>query len=164
VPKEYVPAVEKGVREAMENGVLAGYPMVDFRAILLDGSYHEVDSSDLAFKVAASMAYKAGLEKAKPTILEPIMAVECAAPEENLGDVISDFGARMGHVEGIEDRHGSKVVKAQVPLRAMFGYTTSLRSMTKGRATHTMQFSHYQEAPRSIQEAIVEKSRGPRAS
>jgi elongation factor G len=164
VPKEYIPSVEKGVREAMENGVLAGYPMVDFRAILLDGSYHEVDSSDLAFKVAASMAYKAGLEKAKPTILEPIMAVECAAPEEHLGDVISDFGARMGHVEGIEDRHGSKVVKALVPLRAMFGYTTSLRSMTKGRATHTMQFSHYQEAPRSIQEAIVEKSRGPRAS
>jgi len=164
VPKEYIPSVEKGIREAMENGVLAGYPMVDFRAILLDGSYHEVDSSDLAFKVAASMAYKAGLEKAKPTILEPIMAVECAAPEEHLGDVISDFGARMGHVEGIEDRHGSKVVKALVPLRAMFGYTTSLRSMTKGRATHTMQFSHYQEAPRSIQEAIVEKSRGPRAS
>jgi elongation factor G len=164
VPKEYVPAVEKGVREAMENGVLAGYPMVDFRAILLDGSYHEVDSSDLAFKVAASMAYKAGLEKAKPTILEPIMAVECAVAEEHLGDVISDFGARMGHVEGIEDRHGSKVVKALVPLRSMFGYTTSLRSMTKGRATHTMQFSHYQEAPRSIQEAIVEKTRGPRAS
>jgi len=164
VPKEYIPSVEKGIREAMENGVLAGYPTVDFRAILLDGSYHEVDSSDLAFKVAASMAYKAGLEKAKPTILEPIMAVECAAPEEHLGDVISDFGARMGHVEGIEDRHGSKVVKALVPLRAMFGYTTSLRSMTKGRATHTMQFSHYQEAPRSIQEAIVEKSRGPRAS
>ncbi len=164
VPKEYIPAVEKGVREAMENGVLAGYPMVDFRAILLDGSYHEVDSSDLAFKVAASMAYKAGLEKAKPTILEPIMAVECAAPEEHLGDVISDFGARMGHVEGIEDRHGSKVVKALVPLRAMFGYTTSLRSMTKGRATHTMQFSHYQESPRSIQESIVEKARGARAS
>ncbi|MCX7032216.1 MAG: elongation factor G, partial [Spirochaetes bacterium] len=164
VPKEYVPAVERGVRDAMENGVLAGYPTVDFRAILLDGSYHEVDSSDLAFKVAASMAYKAGLEKAKPTILEPIMAVECAVSEEHLGDVISDFGARMGHVEGIEDRHGSKVVKALVPLRSMFGYTTSLRSMTKGRATHTMQFSHYQEAPRSIQDAIVEKTRGPRTS
>ncbi len=161
MPREYIPAVEKGVREAMENGVLAGYPMVDFRAILLDGSYHEVDSSDLAFKVAASMAYKAGLAKAKPTILEPIMAVECATPEEHLGDVISDFGARMGHVEGIEDRHGSKVVKALVPLRSMFGYTTSLRSMTKGRATHTMQFSHYQEAPRSIQEAIVEKVARP---
>ncbi len=160
VPKEYIPAVEKGVREAMENGVLAGYPMVDFLAILHDGSAHEVDSSELSFKVAASMAYKAGLEKAKPTILEPIMAVECATPEEHLGDVISDFGGRMGHVEGIEDRHGSKVVKALVPLRSMFGYTTSLRSMTKGRATHTMQFSHYQEVPRSIREEIVAETRG----
>ena len=160
VPKEYIPAVERGVREAMENGVLAGYPMVDFHAALLDGSYHDVDSSELAFKIAASMAYKAGLAKAKPTILEPIMAVECATPEEYLGDVISDFSARMGHVEGIVDRHGSKVVKALVPLRSMFGYTTSLRSMTKGRATHTMQFSHYQETPKSIQEELVEKVRG----
>jgi elongation factor G len=160
VPREYIPAVERGVREAMENGVLAGYPMVDFRATLLDGSYHDVDSSELAFKVAASMAYKAGLAKAKPTILEPIMAVECATPEEYLGDVISDFSARMGHVEGIEDRHGSKVVKALVPLRSMFGYTTSVRSMSKGRATHTMQFSHYQETPRSIQEDLIEKIRG----
>jgi elongation factor G len=160
VPREYIPAVEKGIREAMENGILCGYPMVDFRATLLDGSYHDVDSSELAFKVAASMAYKAGLAKAKPTILEPIMAVECASPEEYLGDVISDFGSRMGHVEGIEDRHGSKVVKALVPLRSMFGYTTSLRSMTKGRATHTMQFSHYQETPKSIQEDLIEKIRG----
>jgi elongation factor G len=162
VPREYVPAVEKGIREAMENGVLAGYPMVDFRATLLDGSAHDVDSSELSFKVAASMAYKSGCAKAKPTILEPIMAVECATPEEHLGDVISDFSARMGHVEGIEDRHGSKVVKALVPLRSMFGYVTSLRSMTKGRASHTMQFSHYQETPRSIQEELVEKVRGRR--
>ncbi len=162
VPREYVPAVEKGIREAMENGVLAGYPMVDFRATLLDGSAHDVDSSELSFKVAASMAYKSGCAKAKPTILEPIMAVECATPEEHLGDVISDFSARMGHVGGIEDRHGSKVVKALVPLRSMFGYVTSLRSMTKGRASHTMQFSHYQETPRSIQEELVEKVRGRR--
>ena len=162
VPREYVPAVEKGIREAMENGVLAGYPMVDFRATLLDGSAHDVDSSELSFKIAASMAYKSGCAKAKPTILEPIMAVECASPEESLGDVISDFSARMGHVEGIEDRHGSKVVKALVPLRSMFGYVTSLRSMTKGRASHTMQFSHYQETPRSIQEQLVEKVRGGR--
>ena len=160
IPREYIPAVEKGVREAMENGVLAGYPMVDFRATLLDGSYHDVDSSEMAFKVAASMAYKSGCARAKPTILEPIMAVECATPEEHLGDVISDFSARMGHVEGIEDRPGSKVVKALVPLRSMFGYVTSLRSMTKGRASHTMQFSHYQETPRSIQEELVEKVRG----
>ena len=160
VPREYIPAVEKGIREAMENGVLGGYPMVDFRAALLDGSYHEVDSSEMAFKVAASMAYKSGLAKAKPTILEPIMAVECACPEENLGDVISDFSARMGHVEGIEDRPGSKVVKALVPLRSMFGYTTAIRSLTKGRASHTMQFSHYQDTPRSIQEELVEKAQG----
>jgi elongation factor G len=159
VPREYVPAVEKGIREAMENGVLAGYPMVDFRAALLDGSSHEVDSSEMAFKMAASMAYKSGCEKAKPTILEPIMAVECATPEEHLGDVISDFGARMGHVEGIEDRPGSKVVKALVPLRSMFGYVTALRSMTKGRASHTMQFSHYQEAPRSIQEELANRTK-----
>jgi elongation factor G len=162
VPREYVPAVEKGIKEAMENGVLAGYPMVDFRASLLDGSYHDVDSSEMAFKVAASMAYKSGCAKAKPTILEPIMAVECAVPEEHLGDVISDFGARMGHVEGIEDRPGSKVVKALVPLRSMFGYVTQLRSMTKGRASHTMQFSHYQDSPRSIQDELVEKVRGRR--
>jgi len=160
IPREYIPAVEKGVREAMENGVLAGYPMVDFRATLLDGSYHDVDSSEMAFKVAASMAYKSGCARAKPTILEPIMAVECATPEEYLGDVISDFSARMGHVEGIEDRPGSKVVKALVPLRSMFGYVTAIRSMSKGRASHTMQFSHYQETPRSIQEELVERVRG----
>jgi elongation factor G len=162
VPREYIPAVEKGIKEAMENGVLAGYPMVDFRASLLDGSSHDVDSSEMAFRVAASMAYKSGCAKAKPTILEPIMAVECATPEEHLGDVISDFGARMGHVEGIEDRPGSKVVKALVPLRSMFGYVTTLRSMTRGRASHTMQFSHYQDTPRSIQEQLVEKTRGRR--
>ncbi len=160
VPREYIPAVEKGIKEAMENGVLAGYPMVDFRASLLDGSSHDVDSSEMAFKIAASMAYKSGCAKAKPTILEPIMAVECATPEEHLGDVISDLSARMGHIEGIEDRPGSKVVKALVPLRSMFGYVTSLRSMTKGRASHTMQFSHYQETPRSIQDELVEKVRG----
>lgn len=160
VPKEYIPAVQKGIEEAKENGVLAGYPVVDFRATLLDGSYHEVDSSEMAFKVAASLAYRNGLKKAKPTILEPIMAVEVNAPEEYLGEVISNFSARMGHVEGIEDRYGGKVAKALVPLRMMFGYTTVLRSMTKGRATHTMQFSHYQPVPKSIQEEIVEKVRG----
>jgi len=160
VPKEYIPAVQKGIEEAAENGVLAGYPMVDFRATLLDGSYHEVDSSEMAFKVAASLAYRDGLKKAKPTILEPIMAVEVHTPEEYLGDVISSFSAKMGHVEGIEDRYGGKVVKALVPLRSMFGYTTALRSMTKGRATHTMQFSHYQPAPKSVQDEIVKKAQG----
>ncbi|NOY07876.1 MAG: elongation factor G [Spirochaetes bacterium] len=160
VPKEYIPAVQKGIEEARDNGVLAGYPVVDFRATLLDGSYHDVDSSEMAFKVAASLAYRNGLRKAKPTILEPIMSVEVNAPEEYLGEVISNFSARMGHVEGIEDRYGGKVAKALVPLRMMFGYTTVLRSMTKGRATHTMQFSHYQSVPKSVQEEIVAKVRG----
>lgn len=160
IPKEYIPAVQKGIEEAMENGVLAGYPMVDFRVILLDGSHHEVDSSEMAFKIAASMAYKAGLEKARPTILEPIMEVEVFTPEEYLGDLISDFGSRMGRVEGIEDKHGSKVVKALVPLRCMFGYTTRLRSITQGRANHTRQFATYQPVSKKIQDAIVEKALG----
>jgi elongation factor G len=160
IPREYVPAVQKGVEEAAANGVLAGYPMVDFRAILLDGSAHEVDSSELAFKVAASMAYKRGLERAKPTILEPVMAVEVFSPEEYLGELISDLVGRTGKVEGIEDRHGGKVVKALVSLRQLFGYTTRLRNLTQGRATHTMQFQTYQPVPRSVQEQIVSRSRG----
>jgi elongation factor G len=158
VPKEYVPAVQKGIQESMDNGVLAGYPVVDVRAILLDGSYHEVDSSESAFRIAASMAFKKGLEKAKPTILEPIMGVEVFTPEEYLGEVIADLMSRMGRVEGIEDRHGGKVVKALVPLRSMFGYTTRLRSVTQGRATHTMQFASYQPVPQSVQDEIVAKA------
>jgi elongation factor G len=158
VPKEYVPAVQKGIQESMDNGVLAGYPVVDVRAILLDGSYHEVDSNELAFRIAASMAFKKGLEKAKPTILEPIMSVEVYTPEEYLGEVIADLMSRMGRVEGIEDRHGGKVVKALVPLRSMFGYTTRLRSVTQGRATHTMQFASYQPVPQSVQDEIVAKT------
>jgi len=160
IPKEYVPAVQKGIEESMENGVLAGYPMVDFRALLVDGSYHEVDSSQLAFEIAASMAYKAGLERAKPTILEPIMDVEIFGPEEYLGEMICDLSAHMGRVLGIEDRNGGKVVKAHVPLRVLFGYTTRLRSLTQGRATHTMQFHTYQPVPKSVQEEIVLKARG----
>jgi len=160
IPKEYIPAVQKGIEEAKTNGVLVGYPMVDFRAILLDGSHHEVDSSETAFRIAASMAYKYGLEKAKPTILEPIMGVEVFSPAEYLGDLISDLMGRMGRVEGIEDRHGGKVVKAVVPLRQLFGYTTRLRSLSQGRANHTMQFSFYQPTPRSVQDEIVYKVRG----
>jgi elongation factor G len=160
IPKEYFPAVRKGIEEAMGNGVLAGYPMVDFRATLLDGSVHEVDSSELAFKIAASMAYKKGLEKAKPTILEPIMAVEVFTPVEYLGELISDFSIRLGRVEGIEDRQGGKVVKAFVPLRAMFGYTTRLRTLSQGRATHTMQFSAYKPTTQAVQSDIVAKVRG----
>ena len=160
IPKEYIPAVQKGIAEAKANGVLVGYPMVDFRAILLDGSYHEVDSSDMAFRIAASMAYKFGLERAKPTILEPIMGVEIFTPEEYLGDVISDLMGRMGRIEGIEDRHGGKVVKAGVPLRLLFGYTTRLRNLSQGRANHTMQFSSYQPTPQTVQDEIVGKVRG----
>ena len=160
VPREYIPAIQKGIEESMENGVLSGYPMVDFRAVLLDGSYHAVDSNELSFKIAASMAYKSGLEKAKPTILEPIMAVEVFSPEEYLGDVISDLTGRTGRIEGIEDRHGGKVVKALVPLRTMFGYTDRLRSITQGRANHTGQFSSYFPTSNSIQDGIVRKTRG----
>jgi elongation factor G len=143
----------------MDNGVLAGYPVVDVRAILVDGSYHEVDSSETSFRIAASMAFKIGLEKAKPTILEPIMSVEVFTPEEYLGEVIGDLMSRRGRVEGIEDRHGGKVVKALVPLRSMFGYTSRLRSITQGRATHTMHFASYQPVPQTIQEEIVARAR-----
>jgi elongation factor G len=162
VPKEYVPAVQKGIEEAMSSGVLAGYPMVDFRAMLLDGSYHEVDSSEMAFRIAASLAYREGLAKAKPTILEPIMSVEVFTPEVYLGELISDLMGRMGRIEGIEDRHGGKVVKALVPLRVLFGYTTRLRTLSQGRATHTMQFSSYQPVSSTVRDEIVERVRGGR--
>ncbi len=155
VPKDYIPAVQRGIEEAMEVGVLAGYPTVDFRAILLDGSHHEVDSSEQSFRIAASMAYRDGVTKAGPRLLEPIMAVEVHCPEECLGDVISNLSARTGHVQGIEDVFGGKTVKARVPLRKMFGYVTDLRSMTRGRATHTMQFAAYEAASKAVQLEIV---------
>jgi elongation factor G len=160
IAKEYIPAVQKGIEESMGNGVLTGYPMVDFRAILLDGSTHPVDSSELAFKIAASMAYQRGLAQAKPIVLEPIMEVEVFTPEEYLGELISDFAGRMGRVIGMEDRQDGKVVKALVPLRSMFGYVTALRSLSQGRATFTMCFHSYQPAPRTVQEQIIRKSRG----
>lgn len=160
VPKEYIPAVKKGIEEAAGNGVLAGYPMVDFRAILLDGSAHQIDSNELAFKIAASMAYKNGLEGAKPIILEPIMSVEVFTPEEYLGKIISDLTTRLGKIEGIEERQDGKVVKALVPLEHVFGYTTALRSVSKGRASHTTNFNSYQPAAKRVQEKIIRKSRG----
>ncbi len=160
IPKEYVPAVQKGIEESMENGVLAGYPMVDFRAILLDGAAREVDSSELAFRIAASMAYQNGLAQAKPIVLEPIMEVEIFTPEDHLGQVISDIAIRTGRVVGMEDRQDGKVVKALVPLRRMFGYVTDLRSVSQGRATYTMRFHSYQPASRSVQEQIVDRARG----
>jgi elongation factor G len=159
VPREYIPAVEKGVREAMDNGVLAGYPAVDFRAILLDGSHHEVDSSELAFRIAASMAYKQAMEAAGPVILEPLMSLEVVTPDEYLGALVSDVIARTGRVEGIEDRPDGKVIRALAPLRCLFGYANRLRSLAQGRATHAMQFSAYQPVPRAVQDEIVSKNR-----
>ena len=160
IPREYIPAVEKGVREAIETGVLAGYPVVDVKATLIDGSYHEVDSSEMAFKIAGSMAFKEGAAKAKPVILEPIMAVEVVVPEEFMGDVIGDLNSRRGRIQGMESRGRAQVITAQVPLAEMFGYATDLRSMTQGRATYTMQFSHYEPVPQTISEEIAAKAVG----
>ncbi len=160
IPKEYIPAVAEGIREALQSGVLAGYPVVDVKAKLFDGSYHEVDSSEMAFKIAGSIGFKDGAKKADPVLLEPIMAVEVVTPEEYLGDVIGDLNSRRGRIEGIGSRQDAQVVKAMVALSEMFGYATSLRSMTQGRAIFTMQFSHYDEVPRNIAEQIIEKVRG----
>lgn len=161
VPKEYIPAVEAGLREAMENGVLAGYPVVDIKATLYDGSYHEVDSSEMAFKIAASMAFKDGAKKAKPVLLEPMMKVEVVVPEEYMGDVMGDISARRGKVEGMEPRGGgAQVIRGYVPLAEMFGYATDLRSRTQGRGTYVMQFDHYAEVPQNIAEKIIEKRNG----
>ncbi len=155
VPKEYIPAVEKGVKEALQDGVLAGYPVVDAKVSLFDGSYHDVDSNENAFKMAAIFAFKDGMRQAQPVLLEPIMAVEVETPEEKMGDVIGDLSGRRGVIQGMEDMPGSKVIKAEVPLGEMFGYSTTLRSLTQGRATYTMEFKHYAEAPRSVAEAVI---------
>ena len=155
VPKEYIPSVDLGIQEAMESGILAGYPVVDIRVALVEGSYHEVDSSEMAFKVAGSMAFKTGMERAKPKLLEPVMAVEVVTPEEYLGDVMGDLNSRRGRVEGLEPRGNAQAIKAKVPLATMFGYATDLRSTTQGRATFTMQFDRYEEVPQSIAGEIV---------
>ncbi len=155
VPKEYIPAVEAGVREAMETGVVAGYPMTDIKVTLFDGSYHEVDSSELAFKIAGSIAFKEGAKKANPVLLEPIMEVEVTTPEEFMGDVIGDLNKRRGKIQGMEARGNAQVIKALVPLSEMFGYATDLRSMTQGRATYIMRFSHYEEVPPQVAEKII---------
>jgi elongation factor G len=160
IPKEYIPAVDAGIQEALTNGVLAGYPMVDVRVILTYGSYHEVDSSEMAFKIAGSMAVKEAARRAGPVLLEPVMAVEVVTPEEYMGDVIGDLSSRRGKVEGMEQRGASQVVRALVPLADMFGYATDLRSRTQGRATYTMQFSAYHEVPDSIAREIVARARG----
>jgi elongation factor G len=160
IPREYIPAVDAGIQQAMEGGVIAGYPLVDVRVILTFGSYHDVDSSEMAFKIAGSMAFKKAARGAKPVLLEPIMAVEVVTPEDFMGDVIGDLSSRRGRVEGMEQRGTAHVVRAQVPLGEMFGYATDLRSRTQGRATYTMQFDSYQAVPESIAEEIVKRVRG----
>jgi elongation factor G len=160
IPREYIPAVDAGIQEAMEGGVLAGYPLVDIRATLIGGSYHEVDSSEMAFKIAGSIALKKAVRQDKPVLLEPIMAVEVVTPDDYMGDVIGDLSSRRGKVEGMEQRGNAQVVRAHVPLAEMFGYATDLRSRTQGRATYTMQFDSYQQVPGSIAEEIIARIRG----
>jgi elongation factor G len=155
IPREFIPAVEKGVREAAGSGVLAGYPVVDVKVKLVDGSYHEVDSSDMAFKIAGSMAFKEAVRQGDPILLEPIMQVDVVAPEEYLGEVIGDLNARRGRVVGVEMRPAAHVVRAEAPLATMFGYATDLRSATQGRATYTMQFARYEPLPASLAEEII---------
>ncbi len=160
IPKEYINPVADGIEEAMKNGVLAGYPVEDIKVKLFDGSYHDVDSSEMAFKIAGSMAFKEGARKASPVLLEPIMEVEVVTPEEYMGDVMGDLSSRRGRIEGMSQRSDAQVIKAMVPLSEMFGYATTMRSMTQGRAIYSMQFSHYDEAPKSVSEQIIEKVKG----
>jgi len=160
VPREYIPAIEKGVRDALEGGIQAGYPVVDVKAVLTFGSYHEVDSSEMAFKIAGSICFKEAARKANPIILEPIAAVEVVVPEDFMGDVIGDLSSRRGKIQGMESRPGSQVIAAQVPLAQMFGYATDVRSKTQGRATYTMQFSHYEPVPQNLSEEITAKAVG----
>lgn len=160
VPREYIPSVDAGIQDAMQTGVLAGYPMVGIKATLLDGAYHDVDSSEMAFKIAGSMVFREGAKKASPTLLEPIMAVEVRTPEEYMGDVIGDLNSRRGSIQSMTDAHGIKVVRAQVPLSEMFGYVGDLRSKTQGRAVYSMQFDSYAEVPRNVAEEIIGKASG----
>ena len=160
IPREYIPAVDAGMQEAMEGGVVAGYPLVDVRARLTYGSYHEVDSSEMAFKIAGSMALKDAVKKAKPVLLEPMMAVEVVTADDYMGDVIGDLNSRRGQVEGMSQRGNAQVITAKVPLAEMFGYVGDLRSRTQGRATYTMQFDSYQRVPESIALEIVARVRG----
>ncbi len=157
VPREYIPAVDKGLKDSLPNGVLAGFPVEDVKVTLFDGSYHEVDSSEQAFKMAASMAFKEGMRKANPVLLEPMMAVEVETPEDYMGDVMGDLSSRRGMIQGMEDLPGGKAIKAEVPLSEMFGYSTQLRSLSQGRATYTMEFKHYSEAPKNVADAIINK-------
>ena len=160
IPKEFIPAVDKGIVEAMQGGVLAGYPVEDVKVTLYDGSYHDVDSSEMAFKLAGSMGFKEGARKANPILLEPIMKVEVEVPEEFMGDVIGDLNRRRGQINAMDERGGNKIVDAFVPLAEMFGYSTDLRSATQGRATYSMEFDHYAEVPKNVAEEIIKKRNG----
>ena len=160
IPREYIPAVEKGIREALDTGVLAGYPVVDVKVRLFDGSYHDVDSSEMAFKIAGSMAFKDGARRATPVLLEPVMALEVIVPEEYMGEVIGDINSKRGRIQGVKPRSGAQVITGEVPLSEMFGYATDLRSLTQGRAIFTLQFARYEEVPRSVSEQIVAKVKG----
>jgi elongation factor G len=160
IPRDYISSVEAGIKEAMEHGILAGYPVVDIKVKLYDGSYHEVDSSEVAFKIAGSMAFKKAAKEADPVLLEPIMQVEVVVPEEYMGDVINDLNARRGRISAMSSRGSTQIINASVPLAEMFGYATDLRSVTQGRATYTMHLAHYQEAPRQVGEELVAKVQG----
>ena len=160
VPREYIPAVDQGIQQALESGVLAGYPTVDVKATLVDGQYHDVDSSEMAFKIAGSQAFKEAARRAKPVLLEPIMSVECVTPDDYMGDVMGDLSSRRGRIEGMEARGNTQVIRAQVPLSEMFGYSTDLRSRTQGRATYTMQFNSYQQVPQNVADDIIKRVRG----
>jgi elongation factor G len=157
VPKEYISAVDKGVQEAMEGGVLAGYPVVDCKVTLYDGSYHDVDSSEIAFKIAGSMAFREGAKQAGTVLLEPVMKVEVVTPEEYMGDVNGDLSRRRGVLQGLEDTPAGKVIRAEVPLAEMFGYATNVRSMSQGRATYTMEFVHYAQVPGNVADEIIKR-------
>ncbi|MFC0212823.1 elongation factor G [Paenibacillus chartarius] len=160
IPKEFVAPIQAGIEESMKNGVLAGFPLVDIKAVVVDGSYHDVDSSEMAFKIAGSMALKAAAEKCKPVLLEPIMKVEVQVPEEYMGDVMGDLNSRRGRIEGMDAKHGAQFIRSKVPLSEMFGYSTTLRSRTQGRGTYSMEISHYEEVPKSIAEEIISKNKG----
>ena len=160
IPKEYIPSVDAGIQEALQFGVLAGYPLVDVKVTLLDGTYHDVDSSEMAFKICGSMAIKEAARKADPALMEPMMSVEVVTPEENMGDVIGDLNSRRGMIQAMEERGGARVVKAVVPLSEMFGYVGDLRSRTQGRASYSMQFDSYAEVPGNVAKEIIAKVRG----
>jgi len=157
IPREFIPSVDAGAQDAMQYGILAGFPLVGVKLTLVDGQYHEVDSSEMAFKIAGSIGFKDGCRKADPVLLEPVMRVDVIVPEDYLGDVIGDINSRRGHIEGIDDRSGAKSIQAQIPLSQMFGYATVLRSRTQGRGTFVMQISHFAEVPKSIMEGIMKK-------